>query len=1353
MNNALLYLGGILITALAVLFAVPRFVDWNSYRGIFEEEATRILGREVRVGGDVNLRFLPAPFVSFEKLRIADVGDDGGNSIIRVESFTMWLSVPPLLRGVLEAHKVELKRPVINLAINSEGSGNWRSLALTPGTIPFAPKEVALQSVSIQDGAVIVAGPSRDELARFDDINGEFNAEALEGPYKFKGNVSWDGAPRYVRVATAKPEANGDVRFKAAVDVSGSANAYLLDGKLSDLKGAPVLEGDLTARLNLDSAATAAPHPEGVDLGVPEPTMPAAAPDRAPEITIDASPSAPPTSPGEVSQAPAGGAKGFELKSKVKGTSLGVALEDISVSLEAGATPQLITGEATFGWSSKTQLDVTLASRWLDLDQLARTGRSGMPLEAARGYFEVLASALPAAADTNALLEFDQLTLGGEPIGNVRLAARRAGGPLELKGVRADLPGGVRLDLEGILTPTDKVPQLDGTLFVSGKSLMRFLAWGLGKPAIGQQRSDGPFSLDGHFALGNGTLALTDATVDFTGTPIEGDLRLDLGERRKVTLAIEGPRIDVAQLGSGLVDLANLRRILFGTDAPPAGTAEPAAAEPHSFDPAGGDLALDLKVAELVDGDRTLKDVDADIRLERGKLSIPRLRFATPEGLSVDAEGEATDVPANPKGAVRGLVSAPNAAAARAFVSLLGAEDDAREQLDRIAGLAPFRLAGTLQLTGGAANSNTLRVDGTLGGGRLSASLRLDGGRAQWRTSPLDLQATIDSPDVAQLVAALFDANIKSRGAASPAKNGHVVIKAAGTPAEGVLSFADVKAEGLSAGYRGHVRLAKPGETGLDGTLTIATTDARVGLALAGISVGDGIANLPLSGTIDVRRDGPALRLESEALALGGSTLSGDVTMTAGEGERRTVDATLSTDKASFATLLAPLLGTSDSADVLAAIAPPQTRTAPPSQSSPAPETEALIWPDRSFDLALLDEVDGKIALNIGALALEPGLTLGNVHLAAALSREGVKVTSLEGDAVGGRLTSQFDISKAPAGIGLAGTLRIDVSSKPDAVSAGQPGDAAAFSATFSSRALSPAAIMSAMTGAGELTVGDATLNGNSPAAVSAVARAALTGQGPNGGAALAEAIGAALKQGEVRLGKITIPAEISDGALKLKKVQIDMAEGRSTFVTTVELATMKIDSEWQIEPKLDNGLAANPARALLPPVTVVYTGKLSAFASLVPQVSAGALERELVVRKMEIDVGELERLRKLDEARAREDNERRKAEEERARLEAERRKAAEEDEQQQLLPPQAGVPQTVPDGVQRDALPPASGSNPTGAYDNSVVDAPPGVPIEQDMEAEAPPPEAAPSPAAQRPRRKAPADKQWQPFNQLSPF
>ncbi len=1341
MNNALLYLGGILITALAVLFAVPRFVDWNSYRGIFEEEATRILGREVRVGGDVNLRLLPAPFVSFERIRIADAGDDGGNSIIRAESFTMWLSVPPLLRGMLEAHKVELRRPVINLAINAEGSGNWRTLAITPGTLPFAPKDVALQSVAIHDGAVIVTGPSRDELARFDAINGELNADALEGPYKFKGTVSWDGAPRHLKLATAKRDANGDLRFKAAVDVADSANAYVLDAKLSDLTGAPTLVGDLTAKLNLASEATPASLERAVapaPPSVPE-DMDPAAPGSAPLPP----PAAPPATTPTQTATTAGGATGFELKSKVKGTALGVALEDLSVSLEAGTTPQLITGRARFGWAGRTELDVSLASRWLDLDRLAATSEARMPLEAARGYFEALAAALPAAADTNALLEFDQLTLGGEPVSNVRLAAARSGGPLELKGVRADLPGGVRLDLDGVLTPGAKVPSLDGTLFVSGKSLMRFLAWGLGKPQMRRERADGPFSLDGRFALGNGTLALTEATVDFSGTPLEGSLTLDRGARRKIAITLEGPRIDVAQFGAGIVDLAHLRRLLFGTDADGDPAETPPPAEGAAFDPAGGDLTLDLKVAALIDGDRTLKDVDLDIRLEHGTLSIPRLRFATPEGLSVDAEGEATGVPANPKGALRGLVSAPSAEAARALAALLGAGEGAGDPLGRIAHLAPLRLAGTLELAGGSTHAHTLRADGTLGGGRFAASLRLDGERASWRTAPLDFQATAHSPDVAKLVATLLG----SSGALPPGGNGHVVIKAAGVPAEGLLAFADVKAEGLSLGYRGQVRLATPGETDLDGALEIAASDARLALALAGLRVAEGAAGVPLSGSIGLRRAGAVLRLESDAVRLGASTVSGHATLGPGDSGRAAIDASLAADKASFAQLLAPLLGASEGSDVLATLTPPPPRLAPrPAAEAPA---EAVIWPERVFDLGLLDHLEGKIALAVGALGLEPGLTLGNAQLGAELSPQGIKVTRLEGDAIGGRLSAELDMARAPAGVGLSGKVRIDVWSQPPAKGDARPGDTAAFAVTFSSRALSPAALMTALSGSGELTVGDATLNGNSPAAVAAVARAALTGQGPSGGAPLAEAIGAALKEGEVNLGKLTIPIEISDGALKLKKVQIEMADGRSSFVTVVELATMRLDSEWQIAPKLDKGLAADPARALLPAVTVVYTGKLSALASLVPQVSAGALERELVVRKMEIDVGELERLRKLDEARARKDAERRKADEARTRLEEERRRAAEEDQAQ----PWTTVPQPGADAVERETLTAPPGTGPSDVDDDRMAGPQQGVPIEEDIEAAAPPaPTIAPSPTSQRPRRKPQPKDNWKPF-QISPY
>ncbi len=1332
MNNALLYLGGLLIAALALLFAAPRFIDWNSYRGVFEEEASRILGREVRVGGAVNLSLLPAPYVSFERLRIADTSDEGASSIIRVESFTMRLSVPPLLKGLIEAHRVELRRPVLNLVINETGGGNWQSLAFAPGALPFVPKDVTLQSVMIEDGAIIVNTGGHRELARFDAINGELTAEALEGPFKYRGTVNWQNAPRQVRIATAQVDANGDLRFKAALDVSDSKNSYMLDGRLHDLKGRPSLDGALTARLALarDTAAAPRPSPSAAE---PKDETPDIAEPLDFELTGEGAiqPLSPPASPG----AP----RSFELKSKVLGTTTGVALEEIAVSLEAGATPQLIEGEARLDWAERMRLDVALSSRWIDLDQIAEVTTKEMPLEAGRTYFEALASALPAEADTNARLEFDQLTLGGEPIGNVRLAARRAGGPLELEAVRADLPGGVRLELDGILTPTQNVPRLDGSLFVTGKSLMRFLAWGLDNPDVGRDRTDGPFSLDGKFALGDGTLALTNAAFEFAGTPLTGEIKLDLGDRRKLALAMEGPRLDVAQLGSGALNLEQLRDLLMG-EATSSDAANAGATSAGTDTSESADFSIDLKVAELLDGRRVLRDVDAVVQLEKGVLSIPRLKFTTPEGLLVEAEGGAKEVPARPQGAFRGLIAAPSARAARGFLELVDGDDGALGQdFEHIAGLAPLRLAWTLDLAGGDTQATKLSLDGTLSGGRLAATLKLDGGRGQWRTQPLDFKASLENPNIARVTAALLDVDIAS-DATERSGSGRAVIKAAGVPSDGLLALADVTADGLVLGYRGEIGFKGPGDRRLDGELRIRAADVRIPLSLAGLDVASGIDGTPFAGTVKVHREAERLGLSGQGLRLGDSIVSGEASVVPGTEDRQALTATLKADKASVAALLAPITRKAD---------------ATPEDGS---ETEtvgaSVIWPDQPFDVTPLGRMDGKITATIGALALEPGLTISDATLDIALAQDAIKVSRLEGGAVGGRLTSSFDIERAPAGVGLTGKLNISIGDDGNAA-----GDAVQFSANFASRAFSPAAVVATLSGKGELRVGDATLNGNSPAAVSAVARAALTGQGPAGGEDFAQAIADALKDGQVQLGKLTIPAHIEDGALRLDRVRIDMSEGRSTFATVVELATMRMDSEWQIEPKLEDA-AQGATQQALPPVTVVYTGKLSQLDALAPVVSAGALERELVVRKMEFDVGELERLRKLDEERARKDAERRRAfEAERARQEAERQRQLEEErareearraleEDTHLSDPNAWEPDQryLDPSASSGALPDASGT-----IDNRA--ATPGADAGAPQNAD--PQQAMPAQTSHRPpprRRKRSSDEDWRPF-QSSPF
>ena len=165
MNNGLLFFGGLLVLVLSALFAVPTLVDWNGYRGVFEEEASKVLGRDVRVGGSVNLRFLPAPYVQFDKVRIANVTGQTGEPFVRADSFKMWLSGPALLRGVLEASEIELNKPVLTLVVDKSGGGNWTNITLRSADLPFVPRELALRSVKLSDGTVSIYNAATERMS------------------------------------------------------------------------------------------------------------------------------------------------------------------------------------------------------------------------------------------------------------------------------------------------------------------------------------------------------------------------------------------------------------------------------------------------------------------------------------------------------------------------------------------------------------------------------------------------------------------------------------------------------------------------------------------------------------------------------------------------------------------------------------------------------------------------------------------------------------------------------------------------------------------------------------------------------------------------------------------------------------------------------------------------------------------------------------------------------------------------------------------------------------------------------------------------------------------------------------
>ncbi len=1335
MNHVLMFLGGLLIVAFAALFAVPAMVDWNGYRGVFEEEASRILGREVRVGGNVALRLLPSPYVRFEKLRIADPGGETGRPLIRVDDFIMRLSVPPLLKGLLEAREIELTKPVLELAVDGDGIGNWASLGIKSGELPFVPNGIALQSVRIIDGAIGFSGSKGNELARLDAINGELSADALEGPFRFKGTVKWNGEDRDTRLTTTARQANGDFRFKAVVNAPATGNAYVLDATASDLAGSPRVAGELSGKLSVKSWQITAP--------AAEPAGKQAAP---------------------VPQ--------FDFKAKLASDARQAKLSDIAITLEQGGPPQLISGEATVGWSERVKLDTTLTSKWLDLDQLTSGGSAeaaaGIPLDVAREFFERFVGLMPNEADTTAAFVLDQIGLGKQVISGLRITVARAGGPLQVRDVRANLPGGTELSLDGTLTEAGGERAFDGTIALNGQSLTRFASWGFGDTSFGRQRTDGPFSLSGQMLLSDSAVELKDATAEANGTPLRGGVRLTLKGARQIAVKLEGKRIDLAQLWPESSGLDGLKALLFKQSAQSKPDANGATATPGTQDAAFSDLSLNVKAGELIDGSRTLKDVHAELTLVDGKLTMPVLKFSSTGGLLVDLEGDALGLPEKPRGTVRGVIEAPEPAAVEALSELIGVSQDFAAVRDRWARMSPWRLATTLGFGERLDKALDLTMDGVVRGGRLVMSARIDGAGPAWREAPADLTAEIETADIDAILATVSPQQKGRRPAATTAQQpGRVYLKAVGIPATGLVSVAEVTTEGLETDFTGHIKIGEAQDFAADGNIKIAASDIRRPMGLMGIDIGRAATGVAVEGTIAAKHAKSTLTLTSQNLKVGASKLTGTMVVASGDAGRTAVTADLTADQVNLPGLLPAVLSDAASGtEVKLPTAPPPVPTTRRQAALLAAQAAALaaepapVWPDQAFDLSVLNALDGTIKANIRSLSLEPGLAMQDARLAMTLAPGRVEVTSLEGAALGGKAVSKWTLETQPAGALLNGDLKIGISSRGSAESGSDDSiesDVAALDVKFSGKALSPLAMMAAMSGTGTMKLGDVTLSGVSPEAVSSVSEQVLAGKGAMPGAELSEALSAALKQYQLKLGQVTIPVIIGDGALKLAKVEVQTKDGTAVFDTTVNLQKLTLDSAWKIAGKAASRAApstpvppsgapvaaAAGERKPLPDVIIAYTGRLKDVGQIPPTINAEALERELNVRRMERDVDELERLRKLDQQRAREEQDRLKAADA-ARAAAAQLEAAKAAEAAQTAAPAGPDGAPLPD---QGVAPPATVPAETGAAPAAGGEVP---------QAEADPVQSEPGktdpPRVTAPRRKKPVENTWKPF-QVSPY
>jgi hypothetical protein len=1178
-----------LILVLSALFAAPLFIDWNDYRSVFETQATNLLGRQVKVGGKVHLVLLPAPELRFDDVKVADQEGRLDRPLLEARSLEAWLNIGALLTGTIEARKIAIVDPILRLDVKEDGSGNWSDVGRRGVALPFAPKDVLLDEVSVSGGRIEVAKQGVSQFT-LEDVSGDLSAQSLSGPYKVSAVYMFAGRPQRLRFSTSEPDAAGLFRIKSSLSDLDRNTGYVFDGGVSGLGAKPRFEGTVIVRAaNLLSADSG----EGA------------------EAESDAQPA---------ESAPRDKSLLYELKGPIVATPDRADLPDFDLTIHARGHPQIFKGRLALVFAEHTKANAELAAGFVDLDALlAVPGAEERPAPAEVLYLlatELLSQAGEFGEGTLALA-IEQAGLGGDLVGTVDLALAAKDGTLAVEHLKAVLPGENRIEASGQLTAGAFGPVFAGPIRIEGSKLKPLTRWAVGDRDMSGQASAGDFIFTANATIGDGELTLADASGELSGTKFHGGLRLHGGARRLIEIDLDSDRLDLREvIGEGPLWQAWLPS--FGAN----GAAE--AGETLLGQLRDDDMRVTLRVGELLLPNIPGGKLDARFAFQGDTLDVAQFDFSASGALALNGKGRIEHVSQAPSGRVDFALSAATADSLRIAADLFGFPESVGRS-KHLAALAPLDVKVSLVAAReGEQTSAAINLGGKAGGSDLMLAARALGDLDHPGDAKISIDGNVTGERPQAFLVLLFPDLPVERLSAAAANSGKLTVKLSGVPNTKVTGKAALELGTMGVAFAGQGALAPQGFA-FTGRGAMVSQDASQALTLIGFEAPPSASGVPVKLRFDLAKQGPAVDLKAITGAIAGQDVSGSAHFELG-GPRTRFTLTGSADTISLPSLLGVLVAwhrTPSSEELIGALG----------------AGVSDVWPSRGFALGPIERSEGSIMLSANTLSLSPALKVAGATLIASVGKQGLAVSSLSGKLFGGDFTASGTLAPRGNGAELEAEVAVKGGKLEDFAEnvAGSSLAKGPFDLAFTvqGEGLSPPGLVAGLSGQGTFTLGAGVLQALSPDPLRHVAataaKKALTAD-KDEIAAEAKTVREKLTKGVYKFAPTEFAFEVKNGTLRMAPATLASASAETKINLYLELASLKLDSEWAVSLK-------GPANQDVPPVSLVFAGTLNNAGEITPAVDTGAIEAYLTMRRMQEGVERLETLdvtgRNLDEPEA----------------------------------------------------------------------------------------------------------------------
>ena len=186
---------GVLIAIVVVLVGaavvlVPMFVDPNEYRPQIVEQVKQRTGRELRIGGEVDLSVFPWLGVKLADVELGNAPGFEAPFFAKVERMEVRVKVLPLFGSNVEMDTISVDGLTVNLARNESGMTNWEDLLAAeeaPDTSSAPGEKAALTAfaiggIDVRDAAVSWQDQQAGEHFRVRNLSLQTGGLSLDRP-------------------------------------------------------------------------------------------------------------------------------------------------------------------------------------------------------------------------------------------------------------------------------------------------------------------------------------------------------------------------------------------------------------------------------------------------------------------------------------------------------------------------------------------------------------------------------------------------------------------------------------------------------------------------------------------------------------------------------------------------------------------------------------------------------------------------------------------------------------------------------------------------------------------------------------------------------------------------------------------------------------------------------------------------------------------------------------------------------------------------------------------------------------------------------------------------------------------